>query len=109
MINRLQPKEKTTITVTAKQDKEEDANVPLTAFVSGNLSYQIILKAKFVVPDLSLSTDTLDFQSIKRGEARQASSSFSGPEKRICNNFIVLLATQSSFMFRKTESLNRLR
>ncbi|CDI85439.1 Hydrocephalus-inducing protein like protein, related [Eimeria praecox] len=66
-IGRLHPNEQATIAVTAKQDKEGDANVLLTAFVSGSLSYQISLKGKFVVPDLHFYTDTLDFGSIKRG------------------------------------------
>ena len=67
VISRLHPNEQTTIAVTAKQDKEGDANVLLTAFVSGSLSYQITLKGKFVVPDLHFYTDILDFGSIKRG------------------------------------------
>lgn len=67
VINRLHPNEQTTITVTAKQEKEGDANVLVTAFVSGSLSYQITLRGKFVVPDLHFYTDTLEFGSIKRG------------------------------------------
>ncbi|CDJ53112.1 hypothetical protein, conserved [Eimeria brunetti] len=67
VISRLHPNEQTAIAVSAKQDREGDANVLLTAFVSGSLSYQITLKGKFVVPDLCFHTDTLEFGSVKRG------------------------------------------
>lgn len=67
MVNRLQPNEQATIAVTAKQHKEGEVCFPLTLSVSASLSYQVYLKAKFVVPDLQISVERLEFGGVRRG------------------------------------------
>lgn len=64
---KLQPQERAVLTVSTRQEKEGTFCVPLEVQVSDGPTYQIHLSANFVVPDLQLSADLLDFGSVRRG------------------------------------------
>ncbi|KAL8270019.1 hypothetical protein Esti_006052 [Eimeria stiedai] len=66
-VNRLQPNEQFALALTAKNETEGETSFPLTLVVSGGIAYQILLKATFVIPDLQISTDKLEFGVVRRG------------------------------------------
>ncbi|KAL8443893.1 hypothetical protein Emed_006517 [Eimeria media] len=61
------PNEQFAIALTAKHDSEGTTSFPLTLAVSGGIAYEILLKATFVIPDLQVSTDRLDFGRVRTG------------------------------------------
>ncbi|OEH79817.1 hydrocephalus inducing related protein [Cyclospora cayetanensis] len=67
LLRHLQPNEQAAIEITAKKAKEENVVVPLRVLVSKSLTYQILLKAKFVVPDVQFSSESLDFGGVRKG------------------------------------------
>ncbi|KAL8435591.1 hypothetical protein ACSSS7_002384 [Eimeria intestinalis] len=61
------PNEQFALALTAKHETEGETCFPLTLVVSGGIAYQILLRATFVIPDLQISTDKLEFGGVRRG------------------------------------------
>lgn len=89
-ISRLHSREQTTITITAKQEKAGDVAVPLILSVSSNITYEVLLKAKFVVPDLQFSAEKLQFGGVRRGATKSPSTFLSTSMLALTTNSTIL-------------------
>ncbi|KYF44521.1 hypothetical protein TGARI_206550B, partial [Toxoplasma gondii ARI] len=69
-ILRLGPGEETTLSVSTACDKEGAAAGTLQLQTAEGPVYSIHLQASFVIPDLTISTDKVDFGTVKRGQRK---------------------------------------
>ncbi|CBZ51361.1 conserved hypothetical protein [Neospora caninum Liverpool] len=70
IIHRLVPGEEATLTVSTASDKEGSVSGVLQLQSAEGTLYTVHLRASFVVPDLTISTDKVDFGTVKRDQRK---------------------------------------
>ncbi|PFH36000.1 hypothetical protein BESB_056510 [Besnoitia besnoiti] len=78
-VHRLGPGEEATLSVATAWEKEGAVAAALQLQTAEGPVYAVHLKAMFVVPELELSTDKVDFGSVMRGQRRTVFVRFKNP------------------------------